>query len=150
MTYFFKKIFIAPGIALRWVRSLDFASKGDYQSALQQLEKIDQHFSGKKAEYHLLKGFLCYATSADQAAIENLEMAIRLIGLSHRYQEEDKRYLICYANPLLRKAKSKLAQENLSIGLSPSDCDNIDLSSVKKHLKKNFPLRDHPNWIELS
>ncbi len=128
-----------------WNRSLEFASKGNHEAALDEIVRIEE-ISPLLAESALLKGFLLYALNRDDEAVRSLIEAQKLVEASQKYSDDDKEYLKCYASVWGGEAAKKLDRKVLKP--FAVDFERVPLSKVKKHLKRNFPLRDHPNWVE--
>ncbi len=129
-----------------WVDALDASSHEDYQRALTHLDYVDKSFNRKRIRYHLLRGFVCFALKNNAAAVENFEIAIKLLRVIDGFNEDEKNYILGYATIFGNKA---LEAGNLTKDskLFPQiDVASIDLSKVRQYFKLNFPLREHPNW----
>ena len=140
-TSFLKRLFVSPLIGYRWSKAIELASRQDYEAAVGVLRTIEGYLVDRSAEFHLLKGFLSFATSEPQLTIENIEVAIPLIKKNKRYNDDEKRYLMCYASTWTQKA-----QEYTSRATNDPQDENygdFDLSNVRPALKRNFPLRGH-------
>ena len=126
-------------------RALELASKGKYEAALNAVVRIEE-IGPLLAEFALLKGFLLYAVNRDDEAVRSLIEAQKLVEASQKYSDDDKEYLKCYASVWGGEAAKKLGGKVLKPFFV--DFGKVSLSKVKKHLKRKFPLRDHPNWVE--
>jgi len=125
-----------------WVASLKLASKERYEEALQKLMTVDR-IVPNKIEVTLLKGFLYFATDKDESALLNLSSAWKMIDRSTQYSSEEKQYLQCYASFYGEKLADASAIEKYPFEV---DYTIVQLDKVRKSLKDNFPLRDHPHW----
>jgi hypothetical protein len=143
-----KKIIFAPYVGAKWVGALESTAKEDYFSAINKLNDLTRFFENRNVEYHLLKGFLEFAINDDQSSIEDIRQSIRLLEKSTKYNHSEKNYLKCYA-----ATYGNLANENMPTTRQVDKFEvipwgEVDLQHVSRALKKNFPLRTHPNWIE--
>lgn len=141
---FLSKMFAALRVSRHWVKSLDLSSKGNYLEALEHLESIEKIMS-LRAEEMLLKGYLHYSTNQD-GAIDLLQSSIRMIGASEKYSKDEKNYMISYASVWASKISDKYVNDDAY----PFEINyqEIDLGKVRKFIKDNYPLREHPSWIE--
>ena len=133
--------------SILWVAALNAAAREDYAGALKKLEQCHKYGIPLQSQFCLLNGFLYYATSQNQLAVETLTRAHRSLRDDNRLSEQEQRYLMCYASIWGMKAAAKLGSGN-DRELFAVSYDEIALNQVRKHLKANFPLRDHPDWVE--
>ena len=133
--------------SILWVAALNAAAREDYAGALKKLEQCHKYGIPLQSQFCLLNGFLYYATSQNQLAVETLTRAHRSLRDDNRLSEQEQRYLMCYASIWGMKAAAKLGSGN-DRELFAVSYDEVALNQVRKHLKANFPLRDHPDWVE--
>lgn len=126
-----------------WVRALKYASSEEYVNALELIEKIEKEFP-VKGEIKLFKGYLYYALSDYEPAINYLTLSCNEIEESENYSADEKEYLKCYASVFGLKCIEKLGREIPCC--FQVDYDSISLNKISKELKNNFPLRLHPEW----
>lgn len=148
MMKFIQKIIHAPFVGAKWVGALESVANGDFASAIHHLQYLARFFENKNVEYHLLKGFVEYASNDDSSAVKDIRLSIILLRKSVKYTQTEKKYLECYA-----AIYGNLANENLPLKrqvdmFEKVPWEDVDLSVVRKELKKNFPLRKHPGWYE--
>ena len=129
--------------------ALESVAKEDYLPAIGKLQYLARFFENKDVEYHLLKGFVEYATNNNSSAVKDLRLSINLLRKSSKYNEAEKKYLECYAAIYGNLANSSLSRECQDENFGKIAWVDVDLSGVRKELKKNFPLRKHPGWDEL-
>ncbi len=142
----FRKLLASPIVGVKWVRALELASAENYQAALGELDYLDEFYSGKNIEYHLLRGLVNYALSDDSSAVENLKLSISLLRNTTRYNEDERDYLLCYGTTLCRKAAKSVPNLIDLDSLPQVDVSTVKLANVKHPLRKSFPLTDHPQW----
>lgn len=149
MTNLVQKILSAPLVGARWVGALESVAEEDYVAATTKMEYLSRFFDNKNLEFHLLRGFVEYATSDDLGAVKDFLVSIRLLRESKKYNDYEKKYLECYAAKYGNLANSNLPLEQKCKAFNIVEWDSVNLPSVRKLLKKNFPLRQHPDWIEV-
>ena len=142
----FQKIFSAPIVGMRWINALDAASHENYQEALIHLDYLDNFFKRKRIEYHLLRGLVNYGLDNDSEAVQNFEISVELLNNSNRYKEDERNYLLSYAEKFGNKALRTSTITKTHKPFPHIDIASISLSNVRGSLKKSFPLRDHPAW----
>ena len=132
---FFKKIIASA----RWVHAIDLAAKHDYKRAHEVLVRINPQYSGS-AEYFLLKGVLEVLLEDYLSSVADLKKAKKLAANSSVYNEDEKRYLLVFANNLLPPSKRNddLSFEEERILRTVS----FDIARVSMHLRKKFPMRE--------
>lgn len=143
---FFRKLIASPRVGIGWVRALDLASQNENEAALDQLIFLDEFFSGKNVEYHVLRARVSYGMGDDSEAVKHAATSISLLENSDRYNEDEKRYLKNYCVILGRKAARTLSEVVEQEAFSKSDILMVHLANVKQSLKISFPLKDHPDW----
>lgn len=141
-----QRILCGPAVGIRWVKALEVSSNEDYQAALVHLDYLDKFFNGKNVEYHLLRGLVNYGLGDDLQAVNNFKISISLLADTYRYNENEKNYLTSYGVKYGTKALKNDPDLAKTISFPHIDMSSVDLSKVRKPLKINFPLRDHPNW----
>jgi len=146
MVTFIKKIIHAPFVGAKWVAALESVAMEDYLSAIGNLQNLARFFENKDVEYHMLKGFVEYATNNNSAAVKDLKLSINLLEKSSKYNEAEKKYLECYAGIYGNLANSNLSHEHQGENFEMIAWRDVDLSGVRKALKMNFPLGKHPSW----
>ena len=142
-----RRILCGPVVGIRWVKALEVSSNEDYQAALVHLDYLDKFFNGENIEYHLLRGLVNYGLGNDSQAVQNFKISISLLVDTDRYNENEKDYLTSYGVKYGVKALKADPDLSKTISFPHVDMSSIDLSKVRKPLKRNFPLRDHPSWV---
>ena len=133
-------------VAILWNRALNLASQQKFCEALQCMEEIDGIVDRQDVEFSLFRGFLYFATAENEKASKILCEIHKMITESKRYSTEEKEYLKCYASVSGERAIRKLGGDDQHPFYV--DYDNVILEKVPKHLRRKFPLRDHPKWVE--
>lgn len=139
-------------ISVYWAKALGHVSRHDYDFALERvrkiqklMERIDKDVPLKK-EVDVLEGFLHYAEGDFSKAVDLLVGAIKKIDTSDRDPRADKDYLKCYASVWGLKSLEEGGIEretNFVVNYG-----SVHLDKVSMRLRRNFPLRDHPDWDE--
>lgn len=133
---------------MNWTKALDAASESKYAEALAWIEKIETISpDALRGGVPLLKGYLLYSMERYEDCVDTIARAMAAIDRDRHRNEHDKRYLKCYALTCSNAAAAKLGRKIEW----PEDLrhEAIDLDPVPRHLKQNFPLRDHPRWVEV-
>jgi hypothetical protein len=121
----------------KWVHAIDLTAKHRYLDALQTLEKIYLYFS-KYPEYFLLRGVVKVMLPNPALSVDDLLQAKKLITESKVYNVDEKKYLVLFANNLLPPS-----ERNMQITTDEQQLlqeATFDISKVKKHLQKKFPI----------
>jgi hypothetical protein len=147
---FFRRFLVAK----HWVKARTYASREDCENALVSLKWLEEHgaFSGPKGITRLgvygglLRSLCLTRVKRYDSAMEELAPLQRFLqdGTS-----EESRYLRCYAARLIAYAVTQLSPQTLPTDvriLSSLDYASVDLTKVPSHVKKNFPLDEHPQW----
>lgn len=129
-----------------WNRALDFAASSRYQESFGCLQQCSKHFSGGP-EFYALQVFV----------LVNLDNHDAVIKMSKDYCFEtlptitnNQKYLTFYTLTLVNASMDNLTEK------SGGDFDyfstvavrDVHLPSVSTRLKRQFPMRDHPDWVE--
>ena len=133
-------------VAILWNRAHGFASQYKYCEALKCMEEIDGILVRQKIEFSLFRGFLYFATAKYEEAFKLLCEVHKMITESKNYSIEEKEYLKCYASLPGELANRKLGGDDQHPFYL--DYDNVLLEKIPKRLRQNFPLRDHPKWMD--
>lgn len=143
--------------ALLWSQALDLASKHKNEEALGKIFAIEElAIPGYNKQQtrgsiygNLLKGLLLYETGRRAEALSTLADVQRILG--KRETDEEIGYLQCYAHAVAIRIISVWPEQDLYdlvILRTLPNLEAIDLSKVPVHVKRKFPLRDHPAWPE--
>ena len=144
-------LYKAVKVALYWNAAIEASSKGDCQTALNKMERIRETLPlGVKDR--LFEGYLLYATGQDKLAIEGLAEAHRILSKTDRVSVSERTYLQTYASYFGLRALKLLHNDRKryeDIGsIFELEYDKIDLPKIPRSLRRIFPLRDHPNWVQ--
>ena len=146
MTNWIKRVKSKVIYAKYWNRALDFAAISRYQESFDCLQQCSKHFSGGP-EFYALKVFV----------LANLGNHDKIIEISKNYcfeslpnRTNDQKYLTLYTLTLANASMDNLTEK------SGRDFDyfstvavrDVHLPSVSTRLKRRFPMRDHPDWVE--
>ncbi len=144
-------LYKAVKVALYWNAAIEASSKGDCQTALNKMERIRETLPlGVKDR--LFEGYLLYATGQDKLAIEGLAEAHRILSKTNRVSVSERTYLQTYASYFGLRALRLIHDDRKryeDIGsIFELEYDKIDLPKIPRSLRRIFPLRDHPNWVQ--
>ena len=144
-------LYKAVKVALYWNAAIEASSKGDCQTALNKMERIRETLPlGVKDR--LFEGYLLYATGQDKLAIEGLAEAHRILSKTDRVSVSERTYLQTYASYFGLRALRLIHDDRKryeDIGsMFELEYDKIDLPKIPRSLRRIFPLRDHPNWVQ--
>ncbi len=144
-------LYKAAKVALYWNAAIEASSKGDCQTALNKMERIRETLPiGIKDR--LFEGYLLYATGQDKLAIEGLAEAHRILSKTNRVSVSERTYLQTYASYFGLRALRLIHDDRKryeDIGsIFELEYDKIDLPKIPRSLRRIFPLRDHPNWVQ--
>jgi len=133
-------------VSKHWINALHTFFEGEYQKALMHLDYLDEFLREKDVEYHLLRGAVNYSLNNDSKALESAKNAIEILKNTDRYNEDERNYLLAYASNLGKLAlKASKVTKDLS-AFPQIDIASVNLTNVRRHLKKTHPLIDHPEW----
>jgi len=133
-------------VSKHWINALHTSFEGEYQKALMHLDYLDKFLREKDVEYHLLRGAVNYGLNNDFKALESAKNAIEILKNTDRYNEDEKNYLLAYASNLGKLAlKAGKVTKDLS-AFPQIDIASVNLTNVRRHLKKTHPLINHPDW----
>jgi len=133
-------------VSKHWINALHAFFEGEYQKALIHLDYLDKFLREKDVEYHLLRGAVNYGLNNDSKALESAKNAIEILKNTDRYNEDERNYLLAYASNLGKLAlKASKVTKDLS-AFPQIDIASVNLTNVRRHLKKTHPLIDHPEW----
>jgi len=133
-------------VAKHWINAINASFEGEHQKALIHLDYLDKHLREKDVEYHLLRGAVNYGLANDSKVVESAETAIELLKNTDRYNDDEKNYLLGYAIDLGKLALKTGNVTKNSNSFPQIDIASINLTNVRRHLKKTHPLTNHPNW----
>ena len=144
-------LYKAVKVALYWNAAIETASKSDYQAALTKMERI-REIVPLGVKDILFEGYLLYATGQDKLAIEGLAEAHRILSETDRVNVPERTYLQTYASYFgLRALKlihdDRKRYEDMG-SIFELEYDKIYLDKIPRSLRRIFPLRDHPNWVQ--
>jgi hypothetical protein len=142
----FQKIVAIPMVSKHWVNAMNASFEGEYQKALIHLDYLDKFLRVKDVEYHLLRGAVNYGLENDSKAVENAETAIEILKNTDRYNEDERKYLLGYAISLGKLALKAGTVTKDSSTFPQIDIASINLTNVRRHLKRTHPLINHPDW----
>ncbi len=144
-----QRVYRAGRASIAWVGALDRASKGRYVEALERLDTMERYTILLACEYHLLKAFLYQATGESRSALDHLGIMKEELSKARRYNNDEKKYLLCYASVIEKKiGNERDLDEYPDISEKRGtiiDFRSIDLSKVSESIKKNFPFREQPD-----
>lgn len=127
---------------IQWDRALNMAAASQYNEALDALDKYALNMT-EGIEQLLLRGHVLLNLGRAAECISVIEEALQRISASRSRSEMEKRYLSCYAQWRARCAEEFLRAEEPRFSPSYSQ---VTLDGVPSHIKRKFPLRDHPSW----
>ncbi len=144
------KIYKAVKASYYWDRALQAASRGEYEESLKNIQMISD-IGRLTLANSLLKGFLCYAMCNYRESLEILSRIEGELEKSRKYNQDEKRYLKCYASVWRKRALEKFSELEGETAIANVPCVvdylSVDLNKIPKHLKDKFPLRSHPAWV---
>lgn len=144
-----QRLYRAGRASIAWVGALDRASKGRFVEALERLDTMERYTILLVCEYHLLKAFLYQATGESRSALEHLSIMKEELSKPSRYNNEELKYLRCYASVIEKKiGNERNLDQHPDISEKRGtiiDFRSIDLSKVSEGIKKNFPFRGQPD-----
>lgn len=147
----FIRMYKAIQVAYYWDGALGATSKRDYQTALDKMQRIREAIR-PSAKDLLLEGYLLYALGQDALALERLAEAHRMLSDDSKSGKPEATYLRTYASFFGLKALKQMGDDwtkRESLGrLFALEYEKIDLTKIPRSLKRIFPLRQHPDWIE--
>jgi tetratricopeptide (TPR) repeat protein len=146
----FQKIVAIPMVSKHWINALNTSFEGEYQKALIHLDYLDQFLKEKDVEYHLLRSTVNYSLDNYSKAVESARTAIEILKNTDRYNEDERRYLLGYAISLGKLALKVCKTTKDSSAFPQINIASINLTNVRRHLKKTHPLINHPDWDLLS
>jgi len=97
------------------------------------------------AEQLLLRGQILGGLTRFTESILAFEEALRRILSSDARLKMDKLYLASFAEWRIRDANLHLYRSMGGVG---PDYSAVNLAAVSSHIKRKFPLREHPAWVE--
>ena len=144
-----QRLYRAGRASIAWVGALDRASKGRYVEALERLDLMERYTILLACEYHLLKAFLYQATGESRSALDHLSIMKEELSKARRYNNDEKKYLLCYASGIEKKiGNEREIDKHPDIGEkrgTSMDFRSIDLSKVSKSIKRHFTFRGQPD-----
>lgn len=133
------------------VDAFSAASEGRYDDAHLSLAKLG-HEGDRDHEVRLLKGLLYTRSHRFAEALREYAAAYEFVSCSSRLNGPTKAYLETIAARGVFYAADRLTPENrpnLEL-IAPAELSDIRLDRVPRHIKRNFPLPDHPDWRQTS
>jgi hypothetical protein len=149
--WLFDRVYLAVHGRIRGLRALGLAQAGRHREAIGEIEAIERRrraidpAAALPLRLLLFKGFLYCASKQDEQAVETLAAACRLIEQSPALDANEKAYLTCYASVCGLRSARRLRQPDPA-GFHV-DFARVSLD-VDRRLKRSFPLRQHPQWVE--
>lgn len=137
-----RKLFNKVRGSILYVRAMGLSSKHKDEEALSLIRKADPLITYSSAK--LAFGSLLYFGGCYAEALTKLDKAGRYIELDRSLNEAEKKYMKCYATSIFKSAAEKLGARGAYRYDTASR--DVDLDMVAFHLKRNFPLPEHPNW----
>ena len=134
----FNRFFYSIKGARLWINALDEIAKGKYsegKATLEEYASIDSN-SSKNPEFFLLISLIEYRKSNYTDSISAIQEARKLIRLNNKYTSDDKNYLFCYSDRLLKQLIGSEFSQSECLGVF----SDIKLEKVSKSLQLNFPL----------
>jgi len=145
-----RKVIIAPWYGYLWWKTRSMIADERFKDALSYLQRIENIGIGNNPEFYLTRGLALYGVGKDNRSCSDLSIALELIPKKYSYSEGDKNYLTAYAATLLRSIPEYSDVDgNISNLDDLCNLDAIKLELVDKVLKRRFPLRDHPSWVDM-
>ena len=135
----------APRFAWYWNKALDAASQKQFKLALEYVEKMEVLCSHVPGPF-VLKVYLLYSLHQYENCVFVAREAIEITKRSGEYSGEEEKYLLCY---ILTCANAAAERADCAIGFETEiRVGEVDLSRVRPHVKRNFPLAHHPQWVK--
>jgi hypothetical protein len=147
----FDRVYLEVHGRIRGLRAAEFAQAGRHKEALGEIEAIERRRKAIDPQAALpirlllFKGFLYCASKQDEQAVEALATACRRIDESRALDAHEKEYLKCYASVCGLRSARRLRQPDAT-GFHV-DFARVSLD-VDRRLRRRFPLRQHPDWVE--
>ena len=146
-------LYKAVKVALYWNAAIEAGSKSDYQAALDKMERIRETIRPGVKDV-LYEGYLLFATGQYLLAIERLAEAHHMLSETARISGPEMTYLKTYASYFGLRALKLIDDDRKryeDIGnIFVLEYTKIDIAEIPRRLRRIFPLRDHPNWVELN
>ena len=135
---FLKRAIVSVRYGFAWSKALDLSSKRKPLESNEILLSVEKKIHRIPIEHELLKASnYTFAADFDRAQ-STLEPLPRRISESRIMSKYDKEYLLDVCAFYGDICNNTLDHRYIS----------NDLSKVSGHLKSNFPLKFHPNWID--
>jgi hypothetical protein len=138
-----------------WVAALDFCAKRQYGAALERLDYIEALSRGPRGrplskfdfDCTLLRTVIFVSIHNSREALQLLNELVIMVDLLRTKSERNylRGYIAFLTHLLVSETDVHLSDRDAKL-LFDIDVNSIDLDAVPKSLKKNFPLRIHPNW----
>jgi hypothetical protein len=143
MRQFVERIKLVIQIARMWSQALDLTAKENFGAALRVVRDMEAQ-GASRAELTLLKGVLLFRLAEYEDALETLIVAYERISRDAAIAPPNNIYLMCYASVWGQKAMKSLGREvETPFAI---DFRDVPLKLVQRPYKRNFPLREHPDW----
>jgi hypothetical protein len=143
MRQFIERIKLVIQIARMWRQALDLTAGANFSTALRVVRDMEA-LGASRAELTLLKGFLLFRVAEHEDALETLIVAYERISRDAALAPPNNKYLMCYASVWGQKAMKSLGREvETPFAI---DFRDVPLKLVQRPYKRNFPLREHPDW----
>ena len=134
-----------------WVKALKLAAHSRHAVALDLTDRIEKVGFTFPCELQILRGFLQHALGMHMKSYATLRNAISMLKSSKHYTENERRYLEFYSLSIIKDISDTYGPEleKTKVGeiLFEIPYSKVDLESAPKNFKKNFPLTDHPEWV---
>lgn len=137
------RIFAKFRASLHWVKAIDLAATHRNEEALIALDKAENCHPPEGIEQTLLRGHILLSLGRYSECINIMEGALDRLGKARSLNNAERMYLSCYAN--WRAESAEKLSDSETHRFSPN-FSSVRLDLVPDHLKRKFPLRDHPLW----
>ena len=141
----FRQFCTAVNAGLKWNRAYNFASSQKYAESLAEIKSIERLVPVLPCRFQLLKAVMLQRLGQYEAALDSYGRAIELAQTDKGYSASARSYLVCFASVHGLHIAQHLGRE--SEYEFEVDYASVSLGNVPKHLKMEFPLRSHPQWL---
>ena len=128
---------------LIWNRALDLVAESNYEKALSTLLKINvAQYEYRKLDYYMQKAFLLFKNQDKGDVRAGIAEALTFIEEDTAISAAEADYRCKYLELLMARLYGHSAEIAVSY-------KNINLDNVPVRTKHYFPIRGHPNWVEV-
>jgi hypothetical protein len=147
----FRRIIAAIGDSFRITKAFDMAARGEYEKALNVLNRLGQH-TRHLYRARLLRGALYSHLAMHERAVIELASAAQTIKADKRFSKAESNYLVAYAVQYWRHSAWEIGLHEMTKETedAPRVEAPIDMANVPAHLRRKFPLKVPLAGIEIT